>query len=507
MELIRNIFARIPRWLFAAMAAGAAVLLVLAVLGGTARQPNPAPEAFFLARQGPLTINVLEAGTIKAREQVVIKCELEGTTTILWIIEEGVRVKKGDLLIELDSSRLDNSLIDQQIKVQNSESGYIRARENLDVTRNQAASDLEKAQLSLRFAREDLRKYVEGEFPKEQKEAQSRITLAEEELQRALDKVRWSKVLYEEKYLSQTELQADELAARKTTLDLELARASLELLEKFTYHRKLASLESDVRQAEMALERARRKASADVVQAEAELRAKKSEFEREQNRLERVQDQLAKTRIEAPADGLVIYATTAQGNWRNTEPLAAGQGVKERQELIYLPRTSSMQAEIKLHEANLSKVGEGQSVLVTVDALPGRKFTGRVASISPLPDAAAMWLNPDLKVYNTTIHLNGDIAGLRTGMTCRAEILIEQFDDVVYVPLQAVLQVEGQASVWVGKGEGASRRPVTAGLDNGRMIRIVEGLQAGEPVLLNPPLAAGALRERRRSGPAGEERP
>jgi HlyD family secretion protein len=509
MDRIRQILTKIPHRLLLIILAGiAALLLGLLARGDTDRREKAGPEATFVARRGPLTINVLEAGTIKAREQVIIKNEVEGTTTILWIIEEGTRVRKGELLIELDASRLESSLIDQQIKVQNSEANFVRVRENLDVIRNQAASDLERAELNLRFAGEDLRKYVEGEYPKEQKEAQARITLAEEELQRARDKVTWSKVLYEEKYLSQSELQADELAAKKASLDLELAQANLELLEQFTHGRKLASLESEVRQTGMALERARRKAGADVVQAEAELRARSSELEREEVRLVRALDQIAKTRIKAPADGLVIYATTAQGSWRgNTEPLTAGQGLRERQEIIYLPRTSSMLAEVKLHEANLGRIREGLEVVVTVDALPGRKFSGRVDSISPLPDGTAMWLNPDLKVYNTMINLEGESAGLRTGMSCRAEILIEQLEDAVHIPLQAVLRVEGQATVWVDQGEGYRPRPVTVGLDNNRMVEIVEGLEAGERVLLNPPLSAGKVGEEPKNRRAGGERP
>lgn len=52
----------------------------------------------FRAKKGPLTISVVESGTIKAREQEVIKSEVEGKTTILWIIEEGITVKKGNFL-------------------------------------------------------------------------------------------------------------------------------------------------------------------------------------------------------------------------------------------------------------------------------------------------------------------------------------------------------------------------------------------------------------------------
>ncbi len=55
----------------------------------------------FTVKRGPLRISVIESGTIKALDQVIIKSELEGRTSILTLAEEGTRVKKGDLLVEL----------------------------------------------------------------------------------------------------------------------------------------------------------------------------------------------------------------------------------------------------------------------------------------------------------------------------------------------------------------------------------------------------------------------
>ncbi len=59
----------------------------------------------------------------------------------------------------------------------------------------------------------------------------------------------------------------------------------------------------------------------------------------------------------SPADGLVIYATSAKGGGfrRNVEPLQEGQDIRERQELIYLPTANSSNAEIAIHESNLKK--------------------------------------------------------------------------------------------------------------------------------------------------------
>src|SRR4030042_4058983 len=60
----------------------------------------------FAVKRGPLRISVTESGTIQAREQIILKCEGEGRTTLLTLVEEGTRVKKGDLLVELDASAL-----------------------------------------------------------------------------------------------------------------------------------------------------------------------------------------------------------------------------------------------------------------------------------------------------------------------------------------------------------------------------------------------------------------
>ncbi|WP_052464822.1 efflux RND transporter periplasmic adaptor subunit [Geoalkalibacter subterraneus] len=452
-------------------------------------------RAVFEVVRGDLTISVLEAGTIQARDQVVIKNEVEGRTTILSLVEEGSHVRKGDLLIELDASQLQDALVDQQIRVQNAEAAYIRSRENLEVIRNQARSDVEKARLDAQFAVEDLRKYKEGDYPKQLMEAESTITIREEELRRAQEKLEWSRVLFKEKYISQTELQADELAAQKAQLDLELARAALDLLKNYSNKRELDELESQVSQTAMALERAERKASADVVQAEAELRAKDSEYRREKSKLEKIEQQIAKTRLYAPKDGLVVYATSAQANWRgNVEPLDEGQEVRERQELIYLPAPDSVKAQIKVHESVLDQVKEGLPVRITTNALPGRIFQGRVASIAPLPDAMSVWLNPDLKVYNTDIHLEGDVAGLRTGMSCQAEILIDEIEDALFVPLQSVTVLNGLQVVYIEGARGYVPRPVEVGRNNRRMVHILDGLEEGDMVLLSPPLASGSER-------------
>jgi HlyD family secretion protein len=474
----------------------AAVAVVVAVLAGTfTGGGSQGTQAVFEVAQGPLTISVSESGTVQPKDQIILKSEVEGTTTILFLVEEGTKVKKGDLLVELDASKLQDSKVEQEIRVQNAEASWISSRENYEVVKNQAQSDIDKATLELKFAQEDLKQYEEGEYPNELKQRDSQITLAKEQLERAQEKLNWSTVLYGEKYLSESELKADQLGANKAQVDLDIAQSNLALLKDYTYHRNLDELQSAASQATMALERVTRKASADTLQAEANLKAKEAEFEQQQSKLTKMIDQIEKAKIYAPADGLLVYATSARtGGFRHSsvEPLDEGGQVRERQELIYLPTGSDFVANVSVHESSLQKIRSGLPVRITVDALPGQSFTGKVASIAPLPNAQSMYMNPDLKVYDTIIDITGAADQLRSGMSCRAEIVIEHYPDAMYVPIQAVTRVKGETAVFVVEDGDAEPRPVEIGLDNNSMIRIISGLAPGEKVLLAPPIDASS---------------
>ncbi len=479
-----------------AAAVAVSIIVLFVVIKVVKADESPVSEMVtFAARRGPLTISVLESGTIKSREQVILKNEVEGRTSIISLIPEGTKVKEGDLLVELDASTLQDNKIDQEIMVQNAEAAYTNAVETLAVVENQAQSDIDVAELTFTFAKQDLDQYKEGLYPNELKTAETQVTIAQEELLRAEDTYEKSKKLYDVNYLAESELLANALAKTKAELTVKLRESDLKVLKDYTYRRQIDQLESDRKQAEMALERAKRKGRADIVQADADLKAKKAEFERQTDKLNKLEDQIKKAKVYAPADGMVIYATTARrGGWRdNRTPMDVGVEVFERQELIYLPTAASAMAEVDIHEASLEKVQLGLPVIITVDALPGKKFVGSMARIAPLPDPQSMWMNPDLKVYQSDIYLEGDDPGLRTGMSCKAEIIAAQYEDAIYVPVQAVIRVAGKPTVYVVRDGRMEEREVEIGLDNNRMIRIVDGLKEGEIVLLTPPLRSAEV--------------
>jgi HlyD family secretion protein len=477
------------------VAVGLVIVWLKVVRGGE----DPASRvATFEAQRGPLTISVLEAGALKAKDPEIIRNNLEGRATIISIIGEGTRVKEGDLLVELDVSTLTDTRIDQVIKVQNARAAFIDANETRKITISQGQSDIEVAELNHDFAKLDLEKYTGkgGELETTRTKTEGDIALSEQELKKNQDYYTWSKRLADEKYLSATQLQADELTMKKSDLNLVVAKNSLKLLDDYNSKRQLAKLKSDVGQMAAEWDRKKAKARANIAQADATFAAREQELERQNDKLAKIDDQITKAKIYAPTEGMVVYATSSRGGGfrDDRKPLADGVEVFERQELIYLPRSSSTVAEVDVHEASLQKVRAGLPAIVTVDALPGKKFMGTVSRIAPLPDPQSMWMNPDLKVYKTEIALETDDPQLRSGMNCKAEIIVEQHNDTVYVPVQAVIRVGGQPTVYVLNGNGQTEeRKVEIGLDDNSMVRIASGLKAGEQVLLAPPLKAGTV--------------
>ena len=97
------------------------------------------------------------------------------------------------------------------------------------------------------------------------------------------------------------------------------------------------------------------------------------------------------------------------------------------------------------------------------------------------------WQNPDLKVYSTDVGIDGTHNFLKTGMTAKAEVIIKELKDVIIVPIQAVVNIEGKKFCYIANGQNPHKRQVETGEFNIDFVEIKSGLDEGEKVLLNPP--------------------
>ncbi|MDA3798306.1 MAG: HlyD family efflux transporter periplasmic adaptor subunit [Kiritimatiellae bacterium] len=445
----------------------------------------------YSVKEGPLLISINESGTVESKDKIVLKSQVRGRNRIIRVVEEGRLVKKGDVLVELDSGELEEKEISQQIQVENADANLITARETLAITTNQVEADNEKAILTLKFAKLDLEKYIDGEYPQQLQQQEADIAIQSEELERNKDELVWSEKLADKSYITRSELQADELAVKKSMLNLQIAENKLAVLKKYTHPQQVELLKSDVKQAEMALDRTAKKGRADIIKTEANYRARQSEFNQQTSRLKDVREQLVFCKIIAPADGMVVYSKGSH-RWDTREPLDVGVEVSERQNLLELPAQSNMIIKVSIPEASISKIKVGQAVLITIEGFPEQTFNGSVETIAILPDTSRSWMNPELKFYDCKITLNDPPDGIRPGNSCNAEIVLNKFDNVIYIPDQCVQIFKNQPIVFVMTKSGPERRNVETGLSNKIMVVIEEGLEVGVEVLLAPPLISEA---------------
>jgi len=106
-----------------------------------------------------------------------------------------------------------------------------------------------------------------------------------------------------------------------------------------------------------------------------------------------------------------------------------------------------------------------------------------------LPDAEDRWMNPDVKVYETKIHVQGSHDWVKPGMSAQVEILVKELPDVTYIPIQAIVPADGEKVCYVVRTFGEpERRPVEIGDFNNEFIEVKSNLAEGEQVLLRAPV-------------------
>ena len=419
-------------------------------------------------QRGPLRISVTERGNLKAADSVSLKSEIEGQTTILKLVAEGTLVQEGDLLCELDATGLIDERFQQEISLRNAEAAFVKSKQNHEIQKSQNDSDVKKAEQQLFFAEMDLRKFQEGEKRAKEAEADEAIKLAEEEATRARENLTWSQKLNEKGFLTDTELEADKLSLSRAEIQLEQAKRDKDLMGRFQLPRDEADLAAKLDEAKRELERVRLQASARIVDFEADMNTNEAKLRLEREKLAKVETQIEKSKLHAPRAGMVVYAVEEGGRYGSSQPIKEGTQVRERQEIITIPSAAGMIAQVSLHESVLKQVEPGQAALIKIDAIPAREFRGRVRFVSVMADQNSFWANPNLRLYRTEVTIDEAVPEMRPGMSCAIEILVEEIDDTLFVPVQSVFRRGQDNLAFVERAGGSEERAVQVGRYNDR---------------------------------------
>ncbi|MCD6339683.1 MAG: efflux RND transporter periplasmic adaptor subunit [Verrucomicrobia bacterium] len=474
---------RRPMW-----AAVAAIALAVAAVWSIRYVEKPLPPtAYYEVKRGDFTVSVVEGGTLEAVNEVSIRNEVEGVARIIYLVPEGTLVKKGDLLVELDSSQAQDQYDQQLLNVQKAQFALVQAEQQLAIQKSQADSDIRAAELSLKFAQMDLDKFLKAESITSLLEASNNVANIEAKLAVDMNSYEWSKKLAAKGYETKRTVDSDELTVRSDKYQLLISSNKLWMLQNFDLEKQREQLTSNVEEAKRELERVKQKAARTVAQYEADVLTQSNALALQQKFLDRYRKNLEACKVYAPQDGLVVYPVN-ENRWSSESMIEEGATVRNRQELIKLPDTSQMKVKIRVHESVINMVKVGQQARVVLDSMPDRTFQGRVNKVGLLPDSLSRWANPNLKVYTTEVLITEKLPQtVKPGVSAQAEIIVTNIPQTLYVPIQAVTTYRGRPAVYVLRGGKPSPSPVEVGMFNTQFIQILSGVKEGDRVLLSPP--------------------
>jgi len=399
--------------------------------------------------RGDLLVTVTEDGTVESAENLQIKCEISGGTTILWLIEDGLEVKKGAVLARLDSSKLDEDISQQKITVEKARASYVQAEKDFNV------------------AKIAVREYLEGTYKQELQNLEANITIAKEDLSSAENTLQYTQRMFRKGYATVLQRDAKEFAVQRAKLELESALTAKTVLTEFTRAKMLEDLCSQ----------------RDT--AEAKMKSEKAALELEETRLKRLEMEKERCVVRAPKAGMVVYANDMS---RHGPPgsrdvqIEEGAAVREQQDIFRLPDLTRMQVKTAVHETKVEHLRPNMRAVIR---LLNREFHGKVVSVASQPEPTSFF-SANVKEYATIVEIEGEHKELRPGMTAEVEILVAHRKNVLTVPVAALVEQRGEFFCWVAAGDRVERRQMKLGPTNNKFVEIEDGVTEGEMVVLNP---------------------
>lgn len=335
----------------------------------------------------PLPIAIVEKGTLESAENRDVVCKVKAgskgtySSTIRWVIDDGSIVQKGQLLIELDDSALQDDYKNQIIAVEKANAEFITADENYRITVKENESLIAEARAALTVAELDLDKFLgfrvepslnsigaltgvhatlveKGEYKQLLDDVSSRLKQSLSDLGATKERAAWAERSVKLGYLTPTQAKVESTKYASSFDMVEKLAKEKYILENFIRQRDLTDLKSKMNVAKIALEKSILQARSKEVQAESERKTKQSVYLQEVEKLKEVEAQIAECKLYAPQDGMVVYSKPDSGRFSQSQQglIAQGEQVKEGQKLMRIPDLRKMQVNTKVHEALVSRI-------------------------------------------------------------------------------------------------------------------------------------------------------
>lgn len=425
-----------------------AVVGMLAIVGMLSQRflkssTEPVKHLTHTVTRGTLAVTVTENGAVESSNNKEIKCLVQGGSTVLWVIDTGTIVKPGDELVRLDQSKIEDKILQQRIVYETALANKITAE-----------SDVAVAEISIT-------EYLEGTYQEDRSTIEKDIFEAEQKLRKAELSHQSMERLAAKGIVKSLQLEGEQFSVDSAQKDLELKKTKLLSLDKYNKEKKLQELKSTLKA------------------AQAKLASFEASLELEKTRLSREEMQLENCVIKADTAGMVIFPSMAA--WKDTPDIEEGATVREQQTLLMIPDVTQMQVKVGIHESKVERLKLGMTAKVQLQELTLEGTVGEIAEVT----RPAGWWTGNVVKYDTIIKLEPH-SGLKPGMSAIVDVVLAKHDNVLTIPVAAIVESGAGFYCWVQTSDGVKQRVLKLGDSNDEFTVVLDGLSEGEQVVLNP---------------------
>ncbi|QDT10598.1 efflux RND transporter periplasmic adaptor subunit [Planctomycetes bacterium K23_9] len=406
--------------------------------------------------RGKLTVSVTEQGTVESSNNTEIKCKVRGFSLVTYVVPAGSVVKVGQELV-----RLDTKVIEEQ---------HSLTKTNTFI----AEATLAQTQANVETAKIAIDAYEKGRFRSQLQGLEKELAAHKRNLRTARKMYQRSESLFRQGYATDLEVEGNAFTVTQAELELKVKETEIKVLKDFTRQMQMESLNGN------------------KIASESKLAADQAGLAMEVKRRDRAAEELNDCVIRAEKPGLVIYPSAA--SWKTTPDITEGASVRKDQVLLLMPDLTQMQVKLGIHESVIDRVRPGLKAIVT---LPDRTLEATVSEVASVTKPAGWWTGNVVK-YDTVIDLPSD-EGLKPGMSAEVDVILAVHENVVTIPVAAVVETEEGEFCWVQSTGGPQKRILQLGDSNDVFIEVIAGLNEGEEVILNPTALIEEAEEEARS--------
>ena len=372
--------------------------------------------------QGDLSVKISATGIVEPNFKVEVKSKASGEV-LSFPFEEGDRVKKGTLLLQLDKSDEQRNVAKARTELSSSAANYKKAETSLLLQKTKYNTDL--------------------------RSSQSEIETALANLKEAEDKLKRQRELFEKKFVSQESLDTAATLFKVNQENLVQARTRLQTAEDSIH---------------------------DITMKENEIELVQSEVKRSEISVDEAEERLDETEIFAPIDGVIIEKFIEEG-----QIIASGiSNVSGGTAIATIADMSRLFIIADIDETDIGSVKIGHTVRITADAFPKKVFKGKVTRIAPQG-----LIENSITIFKAKIEVKGTGKNLlKPMMSANIDIVTQQVKDTVYASRAAIRKDDEGKFVMVLKNDEPEKVKVKTGIRNPIHVQILSGLNPDDELIL-----------------------